>query len=154
MNQNPQSVPLSDDMTLDQAVPTQSNYLSKEDVDPPLLAQIAYLTSDQVEADSQVKTKTVLHFHGDIKPLIMNQVNKELLKQVTGAQTLGQLRNQSIVLYNDPTIMFQGRMTGGIRIRSAQQAAPQPQMAGQVHYEAPEQPTAGGDPGDHNDIPY
>ena len=129
MNHNPQSVPMPDDMTLDQAVPSQSNYISKDDVGTGLLVQIAYMTNDQVEGDNaQTKQKAVLHFNGDVKPLILNQVNKELLKQVTGAQTLGQLKGQAIILYNDPTIMFQGRMTGGIRIRSAQQQAPiQPQ---------------------------
>ena len=133
MNQNPQSVPMSDDMTLDQAVPSQSNYLSKEDVGTGMLVQIAYMTQDQVEGDnSQVKQKAVLHFNGDIKPLIMNQVNKELLKQITGAQTLGQLKGKQVILYNDPTIMFQGRMTGGIRIKAAAGAGMQPAAPGMM----------------------
>jgi hypothetical protein len=123
MNEH-QSVPMDDNMTLDQAVPSQSNYLSKEDVGQGVLVQIAYMTQDQVEDGGNVKTRAVLHFHGDTKPLILNQTNKELLKQVTGAQTLGQLKGKSIILYNDATVMYAGRMTGGIRIKAAPQAAP------------------------------
>jgi len=157
------SVPMNDDTPLDQAVPSNSKYLSKEDVMEPLLVQIYIMTTDEVEGDNnQIEQRAVLHFHGDVKPLIVNQTNKELLKAVTGAQTVGQLRNQQVILYNDPTIMFGRKMVGGIRVRSAQQQPmtghipvapiPGPQNPGQVVTPPAGTPFPNGDPND--DIPY
>ena len=112
---------MSDDTPLDQAVPSNSKYLSKEDVVQPMLVHIYMMTTDEVEGDNnQIEQRAVLHFHGDVKPFILNQTNKELLKAVLGAETIGQIRNRQVVLYNDPTIMFGRKMVGGIRIRSAE----------------------------------
>ena len=130
---NEHSTPLPDDMTLDAAVPSKSKYLAKEDCEPPVLAQIHGVTMDDVEADNKMEKRTVLHFHGNLKPLILNQTNKELLKAITGANTIGELRNKNIVLYNDPTIMFAGKMVGGIRIRAATGAGQQPASSGVVN---------------------
>jgi len=128
------SVTLNDDLPLDQAVPSKSKYIAKEDCEPPVLVQIAYMTQDDVEADGQVASCAVLHFNGDIKPFILNNTNKELLKAITGAQTVGQLRNQQVVLYIDPTIMFGRKMVGGVRIRAVN-----PQPGTQAAYAPPAQ---------------
>jgi len=142
MNDERASVPLNDDLPLDQAVPSKSKYIAKEDCDPPLLVQIAYMTSDDVEVDGNVSTCGVLHFNGDVKPFILNNTNKELLKAITGAQTVGQLRNQQVVLYIDPTIMFGRKMVGGVRVRAVN-----PQPGAQAAYVPPAQDV-------HDDIPY
>jgi hypothetical protein len=144
MTENLTSVPMSDDTPLDQAVPSTSKYLRKEDVEPPLLVQIFNMTTDQVEGDTNaIENRAVLHFHGDIKPMILNSTNRELLKAITGANTVGGLRNQQVILYNDPTIIYKGKLTGGIRIRAATQPAPA----------QPTQPGTG--PADFDDsIPY
>ena len=152
------STPMPDDMSLDAAVPSKSKYLSKEDCDPPILAQIAYMTKDQIEADNGMEERAVLNFHGDLKPLILNNTNKELLKIIfPGIQTTGQLKNQSIVLYNDPTIMFGKKMVGGIRIRSAVPQAPVAPPQYGTMAPPPVAPPSGtpfpnGDPNDN--IPY
>ncbi len=154
MNDPRPSTPINDDMPLDKAVPSNSKYISKEDVDPPILVQIAYLTSDQVENDGKLSDVAVLHFHGDVKPLILKHTNKELLKAITGAQTAGAVKDHQIVLYNDPSIMFGTRVVGGVRIRAAQQA---PAAAPVSHVPGVNQaPPAAlpGDPGSHEDIPY
>lgn len=148
------SVPLNDDMPLDKAVPSTSRYLSKEDVDPPILAQIAYLSHEDVEGDRGVEQKAVLYFNGDMKPLILNIANRELLKAVTGAQTAGQVKNKQIVLYNDQSIMYGKKLTGGIRIRSAEQPLAVP---AQQPYATPTAPPPNAGPGsqDFDDsIPY
>lgn len=124
MNDERNSVPMTDDTPLDLAVPSKSKYLSKEDVVQPMLVQIYIMTTDEIEVDNAIESRAVLHFHGDVKPMILNNTNKELLKAITGATTVGQIRNQQVVLYNDPTIMFGRKMVGGIRIRSAQAPAP------------------------------
>jgi hypothetical protein len=119
-----QAMELNDNMTLDQAVPRQSKYLSKEDCEPPVLATIAGMGMAELEGDHGTENRTVLYFNGDLKPLVLNQTNKELLKAVTGATTVGEVKGKAIVLFNDNTIMFGGKMVGGIRIRAAQQDTP------------------------------
>ena len=120
------SVPFGDDTTLDDAVPRQSKYLSKEDCDPPILVQIAYLAQDEIKVDNDaIENRGVLYFHGDTKPLILNATNRDILKAILGVTSAGQLKNQQIVLYNDLTVVFRGKV-GGIRIRSAQQQMAQP----------------------------
>ncbi|KKK56170.1 hypothetical protein LCGC14_3067220 [marine sediment metagenome] len=117
------SVPFGDDTSLDDAVPKQSKYLSKEDCDPAILVQIAYLAQDEIRVDNDaVESRGVLYFNGDIKPLILNPTNRDILKAILGVTSAGQLKNQQIVLYNDLTVVFRGKV-GGIRIRSAQQEA-------------------------------
>lgn len=119
MNEHSRNLP--GDMTLDAAVPSKSNYLSKEDCDPPVLAEIAYMTQDEIEGDRGTETRAVLHFNGDLKPMILNNTNKELLKAITGARTVSEVRGKKIVCYNDPSIMFGKKMVGGIRIRAPKQ---------------------------------
>ncbi len=142
MNDERKSVPFGDDTLLADAVPRKSNYLTKDDCDPPILVQIAYLAQDQIQVDNnQVEDRGVLYFHGDVKPLILNATNRDILMAILGAQSAGQLKNQQVVLYNDLSVVFQGKV-GGIRIRSAQQqAAPVshvPNVPGQLTAPAPD----------------
>ena len=115
---------ITDNTSLDDAVPRQSNYLTKEDVTPDILVTISHLSMEDIESDGKSERRTIMHFHGDTKPMVLNQTNKELLKAVTGEHTAGGIKNKKIVLFNDPTIMFGGRKTGGIRIRAMKTAAP------------------------------
>ncbi len=118
------SVPFGDNTTLDEAVPRKSNYLSKEDCDPPILVQIAWLAQDEIKVDNdQIENRAVLYFHGDIKPLILNPTNRDTLKALLKANTAADLKDKQIVLFNDLTVSYQGRV-GGVRIRSAQHQAP------------------------------
>lgn len=110
---------LSNETTLDDAVPRQSKYLAKEDCDPAILVTISGMTMDEIEVDNEQERRTVLHFNGELKPMILNQTNKELLKAITGANTVGGVKGKKVVLYNDPTISFKGKLVGGIRMRAA-----------------------------------
>ena len=121
-----ENIPISDELSLDQAVPRKSKYLTKEDVGQGMLVTISHLTMDDVEADDKTERCTILNFHGDLKPLILNQTNKELLKVATGEVTAGGIKEKQVVLFTDATIMFGGKMVGGIRIRKAKEQAPMP----------------------------
>ena len=111
--------PLAHDIRLDKAVPSKSLYLTKEDCDPPVLVHISGMAEDQVEVDNQKRIVTVLEFHGDLKPLILKTTTRELLKVLCGGDTIRDVIDKKIVLYVDPTIMYQGKLHGGIRMRSA-----------------------------------
>lgn len=113
-----------DNATLDSTVPSQSKYLSKEDVDPPLLLTVAGMRLDELEIEGQRERKAVLCFTEDVKPMILNNTNKELLKVATGGETVGQIRGKQIVVFNDPTVMFGKKAVGGIRIRAPKNQTP------------------------------
>ena len=116
---------LNEDTPLDQAVPRNSKFLSKDDVGAGVTVTISHMTLEDVEGDDgKIDRRAVLNFHGDIKPLILNQTNKELLKAVTGATTVGGVKGKTITVYSDPTIMFGGRAVGGLRIKQADPAQP------------------------------
>ena len=110
-------IPIDDSLSLDAAVPRKSKYLTKEDCNPAILVQISHLSMDDVESDNVVERCTILNFHGDTKPMILNLTNKELLKVATGEVTAGGIKHKKIVIYNDETVMFGGKMVGGARIR-------------------------------------
>ena len=114
-----ENIPIGVELSLDAAVPRKSKYLAKEDATPDILATISHLTMDDVEADGKSERCTILNFHGDLKPLILNQTNKELLKVATGETTAGGVKNKKIVMFVDPTVMFGGKMVGGLRIKAA-----------------------------------
>jgi len=118
---------LSNETTLDDAVPRQSKYLTKEDCDPAILVSISGMTMDDIETtDGERERRTILHFNGDTKPIILNQTNKELLKEITGETTVGGVKGKKVVLYNDPTIIYKGKLVGGIRLRAAKKQPTEP----------------------------
>ena len=110
-------IPFPPGTTLDKAVPKKSKYFSKEDATPEVLVEIAYMDQQEVEDNGVVELCPVLHFNGDYKPLILNMTNRELLKFATGMNTVDDVRGQQVILWNDETIMFGGKMTGGTRIK-------------------------------------
>ena len=115
-----------DNATLDSTVPSQSKYLSKEDVEPPLLLTVAGMRLDELEIEGQRERKAVLYFAEDVKPMILNNTNKELLKAATGGETVGQIKGKQIVVFNDPTVMFGKKAVGGIRIRAPKNRQAEP----------------------------
>ena len=110
----------NDNTPLDEAVPSQSNYVKKEECGDGILVEIAYMTRDDVDGGQ----KGCLHFNGDVKPLLLNPTNRDTLMAITGATTTGELRGKQIVLFNDLTVTYPGRPNGGVRIRSAQLQTP------------------------------
>ena len=96
-----------------------SQFLTKEDVEPDVLATIKSYEMTDVSMESEArKDRYVLHFKEVDKPMVLNVTNGRLLEAITGSDDFDSWIGQQIVLYNDKTIMFQGKLTGGIRIRA------------------------------------
>jgi len=97
-----------------------SKFLKKEDVTPPVRVTIKSYESVNVAMESQAEDmKWALHFNELDKPLILNQTNGALIQMVTGSDDFDHWIGKVIVLYNDPSVMFGGKMVGGIRVRAA-----------------------------------
>lgn len=95
-----------------------SKFLTKHDVEPPVLVTIKGCEQMDVSMESQAQElKWVLHFHEVEKPLILNVTNGRLIAGITHSEESDGWIGKQIMLYNDPNIMFAGKLTGGIRVR-------------------------------------
>ena len=97
----------------------ESNYLKKEDCDPPILVTIDHLTQKNVALEGDPPDmKHCLHFAQDYKPMILNSTNAQLIARALGSEETDDWKGQQIVLYADPNVSFQGKLVGGIRARA------------------------------------
>ena len=109
---------INNDMSFDQLVPKNSNYLSKEDVgEDGVILTIKGFKEEQIEGDDGTENKIVMYFHENYKPMIINRTNSQLIQIATSARTTGEAVGKEIVVYCDPTVGFGGKITGGIRIK-------------------------------------
>lgn len=105
-------------MSFDQLVPSNSKYLGKGDVgEDGMVLTIKGFRMETLENDDSTEEKTVMHFLEDVKPMVLNRTNAQLVGVCTGAKTAGEAKGKQIVVYNDPTIAFGGKIMGGLRIK-------------------------------------
>jgi hypothetical protein len=126
-------------LSFDDLVPSESKYLSKSDVGPDgVILTVRGFKREMVKGDDGDEEKTVLHFlEADYKPMILNRTNSQLLGVVTGAKTAGEAKGKQVVVYNDATITFGGRVTGGLRIKAIPGAPSAPKSAAKLDDDIP-----------------
>jgi hypothetical protein len=106
------------EMTFDQLVPSKSKYLTKDDVgEDGVILTIKGFRMETLESDDGNEDKMVLHFVEDVKPMVLNRTNAQLVSVATGAKIAGDAKGKQIVVFNDPTVSFGGKITGGLRIK-------------------------------------
>ena len=108
-----------DSLSFDELVPSNSKYLQKQDVgeDGLILTIKGFSYADVNDDNGNPEQKVVMHFAEDVKPMILNRTNSSLIPVATGARNAGEARGKKIVVFNDPTIAFGGKITGGLRIK-------------------------------------
>ncbi len=98
----------------------KSSYLTKEDVDPPVVVTITGYDEVNMASEGQPKDmKWCLHFKEFEKPMSLNSTNGQLIAQITGSEDFDGWIGKKVELYNDPSVSFGGKLTGGIRVRRA-----------------------------------
>lgn len=117
-------------MKLTELVPSQSKYLSKDDVgEAGRNLTIKGFKREPVKNDAGTnEDKAVMYFEEDIKPMILNKTNMNRLAVITKAETTGDCKGKTINVFCDPMVEFGGKIVGGLRIR-AEQAVQQPAPA-------------------------
>lgn len=105
--------------------------------------QILNVTKEAV--GEMLEDKIAVHFNAGYKPMLANRTNLRILSALFGPHTQAWL-GKVVNVYNDPTVSYGGRITGGVRVRPAQAAAHQP------HNNLPAAPQAPNYPG-HQDNP-
>ena len=135
---------------------SESKFLGKDDVGEGKLITITGYTQENMAKDGDpTEMKYVLKLRDengqDIKPVSLNVTNGLMIAHIM-ATTYGISRDyqpdpddpggnpvpaheqfcnwigKQVILYNDPTIMYQKQMTGGIRVRAPQQQQAPPQQ--------------------------
>ncbi len=109
-------------LSFSQLVPTQSNYLKKDDVgEDGVILTIKGFKQETLKSDTGDETKIVMYFMEEgYKPMVLNTTNATILGKITGCATAGEARGKQIVVYDDPTVSFGGKNTGGLRIKKVQ----------------------------------
>lgn len=109
-------------LSFTQLVPTQSNFLKKDDVgEDGVILTIKGFAHETVKGDNGDETKVVMHFVEEgYKPMVLNSTNAAVLGKITGAATAGEARGKRIVVYDDPSVSFGGKVTGGLRLKRVQ----------------------------------
>jgi hypothetical protein len=106
----------------------ESKFLKKEDVEPPKLVTIRGFSQQNAGRDDAPEMKWTMSFIELSKPMVMNSTNLQLAAQALGSDDTDNWIGKQVVLYNDPSVQFQGKLIGGIRIRAPKKragAAPQ-----------------------------
>ena len=97
----------------------QSKFLTKHEVNPPVLVTIGgYEQFNVAVQGAEPEMKWALKFHELEKPMVLNSTNGQLIAKMTGSEDFDGWIGKQIVLYDDPTINFGGKVTGGIRVRA------------------------------------
>ena len=99
----------------------ESSFLKKEDCGKNgIIVTIAGLEQKNVAmADKPEELKYCLNFEEDLKPMVLNAVNSQLIASITGEDDTDNWPGHKIILYHDPSIMYAGKLVGGIRVRAA-----------------------------------
>jgi len=93
-----------------------------------LLVTIKGYEAMNVAMESQAEEmKWCLYFDEVEKPLVLNMTNGQLISAITDSGDFDHWIGQKIVLFNDKTVMFAGKMTGGIRVRASKAGQPNPE---------------------------
>jgi hypothetical protein len=103
---------------------SESKFLKQSDVGEGMLVTIKGLKRTNVaKEDEEPENKYCLHFNETEKPLVLNKTNIQLCALACGSQQTDDWVGKQIVLFNDPTVAYAGKLVGGIRIRARKGAA-------------------------------
>ena len=96
-----------------------SKFLTKNDVEPDVIVTIRSYEKVNVALESMApEVKWTLRFQELPKPLVLNSTNGQLIQAIVGSGEFEDWIGKKVVLYNDKTVSFAGKLTGGIRVRA------------------------------------
>lgn len=104
-------------MELTQLVPTKSQYLRQDDVGDGITVTIKGFKKVEIGDDNE--ERVIMLFNENVNPMVLNNTNAQLLAAATGETTVEGVKGKAIEVFVDPTVMFGGKRTGGLRIRKA-----------------------------------
>ncbi len=104
-----------------------SNFLTKEDVTPPVRVTIRGWSQVDVSLESEPESmRYTLSFNELPKPMLLNNTNGLRIQKITGTDDFDEWIGKEIILFNDETVMFGKDMVGGLRVQIPQPQAMRP----------------------------
>ncbi len=109
----------------------QSSFLTRADVGVGKLMTIREVFQQNVAKEgAPEELKWCVQFDEHEKPMVLNSTNGQLIAQITKQDDTDNWLGHKIVLYDDPSVSFGGKLVGGIRVRAPRnQPAPRPAAA-------------------------
>ncbi len=136
----------------------ESKYLKQSDLPKPILVTIKDVNQENLAMEGQsIEFKWIIHFVENVKPMVLNSTNAQIIAGITGSEITEDWQNHKIVLYADPNISFQGKLVGGIRARAPRNQAPPPPVTAPPPAATPPPAAAPGEwaePDDGSDVPF
>jgi hypothetical protein len=109
-----------------------SKYLRKEEFPEPEDLTISDVQEEQVAAlDEEPEPGLILYFSEKEKGMVCNPTNSETLEKMTGSANPQDWIGTKVTVFNDPTVRFGSKITGGLRLR------PPPMMQVRPHKPVP-----------------
>ena len=94
-----------------------SKYLKQADIEDETIVTISKVGQANIgKEDGPVDMKWLIRFKEFDKPMVLNRTNIALLGNFCGDDTDDWLGKQ-VIVYNDESIQFQGKVTGGLRFK-------------------------------------
>ena len=105
----------------------KSNFLQKGDVGNGVLVTVRDVTEENIAKDgAPPEMKWCLHLEEMEKPMVLNLTNGQLIAQITKSDASADWPGTKLVLYNEPSVTYGGKVTGGIRVRAPRVQAAKP----------------------------
>lgn len=124
----------------------QSKFLTRNEVGKGMLVTIEQLTQENIAKEgAPEELKWCLHFKETEKPMVLNSTNGQLIAQITKSEDTDGWPGHKVVLYDDPTVSYGGKLVGGIRVRAPRNQPESPLRPAPVQ-PTPEPYREGGDP--------
>lgn len=96
-----------------------SKYLRKEDCGSGLLLTISGFDKENLAMEGEPpQWKWICKFQETERPLVLNGTNIRLMQMIFDSDDTDAWIGNKIVLFSDPSIQFQGKFVGGIRVRA------------------------------------
>lgn len=97
---------------------TNPNYLGAYAFDDgkDMIVQVKDVKPEMVQNQQGREEKLVLHFEGDVKPLILNSTNMKAIEKATGSAYLDEWVGKKLQLYVTLVSAF-GTTTDAVRVR-------------------------------------
>ena len=89
------------------------------DVGAGVLATIKGVYQDNIAKEgAPEELKWVVEFDEIEKPMVLNSTNGQIIAQITKQDDTDNWPGAKVVLYDDPSVSYGGKLVGGIRVRA------------------------------------
>jgi hypothetical protein len=98
----------------------KSSFINAEDIAKPMIITITNVSEERVGNDD----KLVMYFGESTEGIVLNKTCLNQLEEIFGSDDTDDWLDRTVVVYNDASVMFQGKKVGGIRFRKDNTANP------------------------------